>query len=448
MLILTTKSRDNYSTMTNNKMKEKILIKNGRVIDPANKIDNILDILIDNGKIIEIGKKLSTQHSALVIIDASDNIIVPGLIDMHVHLREPGYEYKETIKTGTEAALAGGFTSIACMPNTKPVNDNQSVTDFILDKARKESAVNVYPVGAITKGLKGEKLSEIGELKSAGVVAITDDGKPVMNSELMRRAMEYASMFDLPVISHCEDLHLSEGGVMNEGFVSTELGLKGIPNTAEDVMTARDIALSELTGARLHIAHVSTRGAVNLIRDAKNRGVKVTCETTPHYFTLTEKMVDGYNTNAKMNPPLRSEDDLKAIREGLKDGTIDVIATDHAPHEASEKDVEFDKAPFGIVGLETALPLTLKLAEEGIISLTEAIAKLTVNPAKILGINKGTLSVGADADIAIINPDKEWQIDVKKFKSKGKNSPFHGLKVKGLVNTVTINGNTFNFEAR
>jgi len=284
----------------------KILIKNGRVIDPANKIDTVLDILIENGKIIEIGNLLSINKSEIQnpkseieIIDASGKIVVPGLIDMHVHLREPGYEYKETIKTGTEAALAGGFTSIACMPNTKPVNDNQSVTDFILDKTRKEGVVNVYPVGAISKGLKGEELSEIGELKSAGVVAITDDGKPVMNSELMRRGMEYASMFDIPVISHCEDLHLSEGGVMNEGFVSTELGLKGIPNAAEDVMTARDIALSELTGARLHIAHVSTRGAVNLIRDAKNRGVKVTCETAPHYFTLTEKMVDGLHCLAK-----------------------------------------------------------------------------------------------------------------------------------------------------
>ncbi len=422
-------------------MKGKILIKNGRVIDPANKIDVVLDILINNGKIIEIGNSLTTHHSPLTtIIDASGKIVVPGLIDMHVHLREPGYEYKEIIKTGSEAALAGGFTSIACMPNTKPVNDNQSVTDFILDKARKDGVVNVYPVGAISKGLKGEELSEIGELKSAGVVAITDDGKPVMNSELMRRAMEYASMFDLPVISHCEDLHLSEGGVMNEGFVSTELGLKGIPNASEDAMVARDIALSELTGARLHIAHVSTRGAVNLIRDAKNRGVKVTCETAPHYFTLTEKMVNGYNTNAKMNPPLRSEDDLKAIREGLKDGTIDVIATDHSPHEISEKDVEFDKAPFGIVGLETALPLALKLVKDGIISFTDAIKKLTVNPARILNLSKGTLSTGADADITVIDTEKEWQIDVTKFKSKGKNSPFHGWKVKGMVNTVIING--------
>ena len=418
----------------------KTLIKNGRVIDPANKIDTVLDILIENGKIIELGKSLRTPNSKLQTIDASGKIVVPGLIDMHVHLREPGYEYKETIKTGTEAALAGGFTSIACMPNTKPVNDNQSVTDFILDKARKDGVVNVYPVGAISKGLKGEELSEIGELKSAGVVAITDDGKPVMNSELMRRAMEYASMFDLPVLSHCEDLHLSEGGVMNEGFVSTELGLKGIPNASEDATVARDIALSELTGARLHIAHVSTRGAVNLIRDAKNRGVKVTCETAPHYFTLTEKMVNGYNTNAKMNPPLRSEDDLKAIREGLKDGTIDVIATDHAPHEISEKDVEFDKAPFGIVGLETALPLALKLVKDGIISFADAIKKLTVNPARILNLSKGTLSTGADADITVIDPEKEWQIDVTKFKSKGKNSPFHGWKVKGMVNTVIING--------
>ena len=426
--------------MDNRQSKEKILIKNGRVIDPANKIDAVMDILIDNGKIIEIGKKLRTPNSALRIIDASGKIITPGLIDMHVHLREPGYEYKETIKTGTEAALAGGFTSIACMPNTKPVNDNQSVTDFILDKARKEGVVNVYPVGAITKGLKGEELSEIGELKSSGVVAITDDGKPVMNSELMRRGMEYASMFDLPVISHCEDLKLSEGGVMNEGFVSTELGLKGIPDTAEVVMVARDIALAELTGAKLHIAHASTRGAVSSIREAKLRGVNVTCETAPHYFTITEKEVIGYDTNAKMNPPLRTEDNLKAIKEGLRDGTIDVIATDHAPHEVSEKEVEFDRALFGIVGLETALPLTLRLVHDGVISISEAISKLTINPVRILGLNKGTLSVGSDADITIIDPDKEWQVDVTKFKSKGRNSPFQGWRVKGAVEVVIVGG--------
>jgi len=417
-----------------------ILIKNGRVIDPANKIDAILDILIENGRITEIGKAISHQPSVISLIDASGKIVVPGLIDMHVHLREPGYEYKETVKTGAESALAGGFTSIACMPNTKPVNDNQSVTDFILDKARKEGVVNVYPIGAITKGLKGEELAEIGELKSSGVVAITDDGKPVMNSELMRRGMEYASMFDLPVISHCEDLKLSEGGVMNEGFVSTELGLKGIPDTAEVVMVARDIALAELTGAKLHIAHVSTRGAVSLIKGAKLRGVNITCETAPHYFTITEKEVIGYDTNAKMNPPLRTEDDLKAIKEGLRDGTIDVIATDHAPHEVSEKEVEFDRALFGIVGLETALPLTLKLAHNGVISISEAISKLTINPARILGLNKGTLSVGSDADITIIDLDKEWQVDVTKFKSKGKNSPFQGWHVKGVVEVVIVGG--------
>ncbi|OGW02054.1 MAG: dihydroorotase [Nitrospinae bacterium RIFCSPLOWO2_02_39_17] len=417
-----------------------ILIKNGRVIDPANKIDAILDILIENGRITEIGKAISHQPSVISLIDASGKIVVPGLIDMHVHLREPGYEYKETVKTGAESALAGGFTSIACMPNTKPVNDNQSVTDFILDKARKEGVVNVYPIGAITKGLKGEELAEIGELKSSGVVAITDDGKPVMNSELMRRGMEYASMFDLPVISHCEDLKLSEGGVMNEGFVSTELGLKGIPDTAEVVMVARDIALAELTGAKLHIAHVSTRGAVSLIKGAKLRGVNITCETAPHYFTITEKEVIGYDTNAKMNPPLRTEDDLKAIKEGLRDGTIDVIATDHAPHEVSEKEVEFDRALFGIVGLETALPLTLKLAHNGVISILEAISKLTINPARILGLNKGTLSVGSDADITIIDLDKEWQVDVTKFKSKGKNSPFQGWHVKGVVEVVIVGG--------
>ncbi|MBI3600227.1 MAG: dihydroorotase [Nitrospinae bacterium] len=426
--------------MTNNKLKEKILIKNGRVIDPANKIDAVLDILIENGKIIKVGKSISLQPSAFSLIDASNKLVTPGFIDIHVHLREPGYEYKETIKTGTEAAAAGGFTAIACMPNTKPVNDNQSVTDFILDKAKKEGVVNVYPVGAITKGLKGEELSEIGELKSAGIVAISDDGKPVMNSELMRRAMEYAAMFDLPVISHCEDLHLSEGGVMNEGFISTELGLKGIPNAAEVVMVARDIALAEITGARLHIAHVSASGSIMLIRDAKFRGVKVTCETAPHYFTLTDKDVNGYNTNAKMNPPLRSEGDFLAVREALREGTIDVIATDHAPHESSEKEVEFDRAPFGIAGLETALPLTLKYVNEGAMPLNDAIAKFTVNPARILGLNKGTLSEGADADITIIDIEKEWQIDVTKFRSKGKNSPFHGWKVKGKAEMVIVGG--------
>ncbi|MEK6591322.1 MAG: dihydroorotase [Nitrospinota bacterium] len=421
-------------------MKEKILIKKGRVIDPANRIDAILDILIENGKIVEIGKELLIPNPELRTIHASHKLVVPGLIDMHVHLREPGYEYKETIKTGTEAALAGGFTSIACMPNTKPVNDNQSVTEFIMDKAKKEGVVNVYPVGAITKGLEGKELSEIGELKSAGVVAITDDGRPVMNSELMRRAMEYASMFDLLIISHCEDLFLSDGGVMNEGFISTELGLKGIPNAAETVMVARDIALAELTGSKLHIAHVSTAGAVGLMREAKLRGIKVTCETAPHYFTLTEREIKGYNTNAKTNPPLRSEDDLRAIGEGLKDGTIDVIATDHAPHSAFEKDVEFDRAPFGIAGLETALSLTLKLTGEGVISIPDAIAKLTINPARVLNLNKGTLSVGGDADITIINPEKEWLIDVARFKSKGKNSPFHGYKVKGGIEIVIVQG--------
>jgi dihydroorotase len=421
-------------------MKEVILIKKGRVIDPANRIDAILDILIENGKIVEIGKELIIPNPELRTIHASHKLVVPGLIDMHVHLREPGYEYKETIKTGTEAALAGGFTSIACMPNTKPVNDNQSVTEFIMDKAKKEGVVNVYPVGAITKGLEGKELSEIGELKSAGVVAITDDGRPVMNSELMRRAMEYASMFDLLIISHCEDLFLSDGGVMNEGFISTELGLKGIPNAAETVMVARDIALAELTGSKLHIAHVSTAGAVGLMREAKLRGIKVTCETAPHYFTLTEREIKGYNTNAKTNPPLRSEDDLRAIGEGLKDGTIDVIATDHAPHSAFEKDVEFDRAPFGIAGLETALSLTLKLTGEGVISIPDAIAKLTINPARVLNLNKGTLSVGGDADITIINPEKEWLIDVARFKSKGKNSPFHGYKVKGGIEIVIVQG--------
>ncbi len=417
-----------------------ILIKNGHIIDPANKVDEKLDILISDGKIAKIGKSGSISSGDAQIVDAAGKLVVPGLIDMHVHLREPGFEYKETIATGTAAAKAGGFTSVCCMPNTDPVNDNRSVTEFILSQAAQESFARVFPIGAITKGSKGEELSEMGELRGAGCVAVSDDGRPVMNAAIMRRAMEYARVFDLLVISHCEDSSLSAKGVMNEGFVSTELGLGGIPRSAEDVMTARDISLAELTGGRVHIAHVSTVGSVDLLRAAKARGVKVTAETCPHYFTLTDEAVRGYNTMAKMNPPLRTAGDVAAIKAGLKDGTIDVIATDHAPHGMDEKSGEFDYAPFGIVGLETALGLSLQLVKEKVLTLQEVICKLSLNPASVLKIGKGTLHAGADADITIIDPDLQWTVDSSLFKSRSKNTPFNGLKLTGRAVQTIVGG--------
>jgi dihydroorotase len=416
-----------------------ILIKNGHVIDPANEVDNKIDILVSDGKIAKLGKQGSIPDDSAEIIDASGKIIIPGLIDMHVHLREPGFEYKETIATGAAAAKAGGFTAVCCMPNTQPVNDSRAVTEFILAQALKAEAL-VYPIGAITKGSRGEELSEIGELHAAGCRAISDDGKPVANSAVMRRALEYAKIFDMLIISHCEDSALAAKGVMNEGVVSTELGLRGIPRAAEDVMTARDIFLAELTGGRLHIAHVSTAGSVRLVRDAKSRGVRVTAETCPHYFSLTEEAVRGYNTMAKMNPPLRTAEDVDAIKEGLRDGTIDVIATDHAPHALDEKSGEFDYAPFGIVGLETALGLTFKLVEEGVLTFAEAIRKMSINPASILKISKGTLSKGSDADITLVDPDAEWVVDASQFKSKSKNTPFHGWKLKGRAVRTIVGG--------
>jgi dihydroorotase len=413
-----------------------ILIKNGTVIDPANKVDEKLDLLVADGKIAKLGKPGSLHADGAQVIDASGRLVVPGLIDMHVHLREPGFEYKETIATGTAAAKAGGFTAVCCMPNTNPVNDNRSVTEFILSQAKNASA-QVYPIGAITKGSKGEELAEMGELHAAGCFAVSDDGRPVMNASMMRRAMEYSKIFDMLIISHCEDTSLSGKGVMNEGLISTELGLRGIPRAAEDVMTARDLSLAELTKCRLHIAHVSTAGSVRMIRDAKARGVRVTAETCPHYFTLTDEAVRGYNTMAKMNPPLRTPEDVAAIKQGLKDGTLDVIVTDHAPHGMDEKSGEFDFAPFGIVGLETSLGLTLQLVQEGVLSLSVAIQKLTTNPASVMKLSKGTLSIGAAADITIIDPDLAWTVDASQFKSKSKNTPFNGWKLKGkAVQTI------------
>ena len=416
-----------------------ILIKNGRVIDPANGVDEKLDILVSEGRIAKLGKPGSITANGAGVVDVDQRLVVPGLIDMHVHLREPGFEYKETIASGAAAAAAGGFTSVCCMPNTNPVNDSRSVAEFILSQARQAPA-RVYPIGAVTKGSKGEELTEMGELFSAGCVAVSDDGKPVMNAAVMRRALEYSKIFDMLIISHCEDSALAAKGVMNEGIVSTELGLRGIPSAAEDVMTARDIALAELTGGRLHIAHVSTAGSVQMIRDAKARGVKVTAETCPHYFSLTDEAVRGYNTMAKMNPRLRTAADVEAIKQGLRDGTIDVIATDHAPHAADEKAGEFDYAPFGIVGLETALGLALKLVEEGVLPLVELLAKMSARPAAILKLDKGSLSPGFDADITIIDPTVEWMVKSSEFKSKSRNTPFEGWKLKGRAVQTMVAG--------
>ena len=417
-----------------------ILIKNGHIIDPANKVDGKFDLLVAEGKIAKLGKPGSLPSDGAHVLDAAGRLIVPGLIDMHVHLREPGYEYKETIATGTAAAKAGGFTAVCCMPNTSPVNDSRSVTEFILSQAAKDGAARVYPIGAITKGSKGEELAEMGELHDAGCVGVSDDGRPVMNAAVMRLAMEYSKIFDITVISHCEDVSLAAKGVMNEGFVSTELGLRGIPNAAEDVMTARDILLAELTGARLHICHVSTAGSVRLIREAKQRGVKVTAETCPHYFTLTDEAVRGYNTMAKMNPPLRTAEDVAAVRQGLKDGTLDVIATDHAPHGLDEKSGEFDAAPFGIVGLETALGLSIRLVQESVLSMSQLVERMSATPARIIKSGGGTLSVGAVADITIIDPNVEWAVNAGEFKSKSRNTPFDGWKLKGRAVQTIVGG--------
>lgn len=422
----------------------RILIKGGRVIDPKTSTDKVQDIYIENGIIEEIGENISknfTDAGDLTVIDATDNVVTPGLVDMHCHLRDPGQEYKEDIESGTKAAAMGGFTSLACMPNTVPPIDNAPLVEYVKNRAAQVGKVNVYPIGAVTKGLKGEVLSDIGELKYAGVVAISDDGKPVKNAQIMRRALEYSEMFDTLVLSHCEELELLDGGVMNEGYMSTYLGLKGISNAVEDVQIARDIILAEQANTRVHICHVSTKGGIELIRQAKKRGVRVTCETCPHYFSLTEDAVDGFNTNAKMNPPLRTQEDVDAVIEGLVDGTIDVIATDHAPHHIDEKNLEFDKALNGIVGFETALGLGITyLVKTGKISLGELISKMTCNPADLLSINKGSIAQDKPADIIIFNPDEEYTVDVSKFLSKSKNSPYDGYRLFGKPEYTIVGG--------
>ena len=418
----------------------KILIKAGHVIDPASHLDAVCDILVEEGIITQVAAAIVAEDAE--IIDAKGKLVIPGLVDIHTHLRDPGQEYKEDIVSGTRAAAAGGVTSLACMPNTTPVNDNIPVTQYIINKTRQAGYANVFPIGAISHGMKGETLAEIGELKAGGCVAFSDDGKPVLSGELMRRALEYADTFGAPIIAHCEALDMVGEGCMNEGEVATELGLKGIPWVAEDAAVARDVMLAEFTGGRLHVAHVSTKGSVELIRQAKKRGVRVSCEAAPHHFTLTEEAVRGYDTNAKMNPPLRHRSDVEAICAGLADGTIDAIATDHAPHHYDEKNVEFPIALNGIIGLETLLPLTLELVAKGVLELNQAIALLTCKPAAIIGIDRGTLAEGAVADIAIIDPDMEWNVDVDALQSKSKNTPFAGLTLKGCVQRTLLAGKT------
>src|SRR5215467_3589968 len=404
-----------------------ILIKNCAIIDPAQAIEARRDLLIRDGRVTEIGENVNADD--VETFDASGLIVAPGFIDLHVHLREPGFEYKETIASGARAAVAGGFTSVCSMPNTKPVNDNSSVTSFIIEQGRAAKFANVFPIGAITQGSKGEQLAEIGEMKMAGIIAISDDGKPVLDSGIMRRAMEYSRDFDLTVVDHCEDCCGASGWAMHEGEYSALMGLNGLPGAAEDLHVARDITLAELTGARVHIAHISTARSVEMVRQAKRNGLAVTCEVTPHHFTLTDREVyeSGYDTNFKMAPPLRPQSDLEAVIEGLRDGTIDAIATDHAPHHANEKMLEFDHAPNGVIGLETAVSLTLdRLNSRGVISLGRMVELLSTNPARIFNLGRGTLKVGSMADVTIFDPNKKIKVAASKFQSKSRNTPFNG----------------------
>lgn len=418
----------------------RVLIKNVRVINPLKKQSQIMDIAVDEGNIAKIARHIPSFSGARVFA-AEGMLACPGLVDMHVHLRDPGYEYKETIASGTRAAGRGGFTTVCCMPNTNPPIDSAATVEYILKKSAQEASVRILPIGAITKGLAGAELSEIGDLKAAGVVAISDDGRPVSSAEIMRRAMEYAGMFCLPVISHCETEELSAGGVMNEGFVSTVLGLKGIPRLAEITMASRDIEIARYTGGHIHIAHVSCKETVDLVRRAKKEKVRVSCECTPHHFTLSDEAVLQYDTNTKVNPPLRTAADITALKKGLADGTIDCIVTDHAPHAAAEKDVEYDLAPFGIVGLETAVGLCAsELVHTGVLTWEQLIAKMSLNPCRVLNIDGGCLREGVRADITIIDPQREWTVDPSKFKSRSRNTPFGGRALRGDVVLTICNG--------
>lgn len=414
-----------------------IRITGGRIIDPSRELDQIGDLWIGRGRVLPDGG----GEEAEIVIDAKGMIVCPGLIDVHVHLREPGNEEDETIATGAASALAGGVTSVACMPNTIPPIDSQAAAEFVVLQGQRARQANVYPVGAVSKGREGKELAGLGQLVAGGAVAFTDDGAPVADAGLMRRALEYSKMFDLVIMQHCQVPELTVRGVMNEGFVSTKLGLGGMPAAAEDIMVARDIRLAEITGGRLHIQHISVARAVELVREGKKRGIRVTAEACPHHFSLTDESLRAFDSNFKMNPPLRTQEDVDAVIEGLKDGTIEILATDHAPHAFEKKMRELDVAPFGIVGLETLIPITvLKLIEPGHLTWSEAIRKLTINPAELLGIPKGTLRPGADADVTIIDPTTPWTIDPTQFKSKSQNTPFGGWQVRGRAHTVLVGG--------
>ncbi len=420
-------------------MNGRLVIKNGRVVDPANNVDRVCDVAMEDGTIREVAEGIDTSGSE--VIDASGQVVAPGFMDIHVHLREPGFEYAETIESGSRAAAAGGFTSVCCMPNTLPVNDNATVTSYIKERARQFAVVNVYPIGAITKGSAGEELAAIGSMKQAGIVAISDDGRPVMNARLVRRAMEFARSLDLALIEHCEDLHLSAGGDMHEGLESVRLGLRGIPRSSEDVMVARDIILAEVTGARYHVAHISSQHSVEMVAFAKSRGLRVTAEATPHHFVLADSEMQPYDSNYKMKPPLREPRDVDAVTNGLLSGAIDAIATDHAPHPGSEKMQEFERCPFGIIGLETAIPLALgRLFHGGKLSLPRFVALFTQNPAMILALPKGSLAIGSDADVTIFNLDHKWTYDVTQSPSKSRNTPFHGRAMIGGPLATIVNG--------
>lgn len=422
-----------------------IRIRGGRIIDPASGRDEVGDLWIEQGRIVEHPSDIP-QASDPFILEADGRVVTPGLVDMHVHLQEPGYEYRETISSGARAAGAGGFTAVACMPDTNPAIDNVEVVRFVHEQARSADA-RVYPIGAITKGSQGEQLADIADMVEAGIVGLSDEPRTVTNPGIMRRALEYARMFDIPVITHCEETELSDGGVMNESIVSTTLGLQGVPNAAEDMIIARDIMLTELTGGRLHVAHVSTAGGVALVREAKRRGIRITAEATPCHFSLTDEAVRTYDTHTKVNPPLRTARDVEAIHEGLSDGTIDAIASDHTPYSIDEKTVEYDAAPFGMIGLETTLGLVMtRLVHPGILSLSDAVRALTAAPAHILGLDGGVLRPGAIADVTIFDPDDEWTVTPSAFLSKSRNSAFDGWTLRGRVAYTIVGGRTFQWQ--
>ncbi len=416
-----------------------LLIRGGKIVDPSQKLDQKADLLVEKGRVVGFGRIRAKKSWRT--LEVSGWVVCPGFVDVHVHLREPGREDKETILTGSRAAVVGGFTSIVCMPNTEPVNDTATVTQFIREQARKAGLVNIFPTGAITKGLLGKELAEIGEMVKAGVVAVTDDGNPVENNQIMRRALEYAKIFDVPVFDHCEDRSLAAGGDVNEGAASTRLGLRGMSRAAEELHVVRDIILSRITKSRVHIAHISTRESLEWVRQAKAQAVRVSCEVTPHHFVLSDQDICDYDTNFKMSPPLRTPEDVEAMREGLKDGTIDCIATDHAPHTSLEKELAFEEAANGIIGMETAVPLAWEFLVRGeIISPSRLVELMSCNPSRIFKLGRGTLKEGGVADVTVIDPDQEVAIDVSKFKSKGRNCPFHGWKLHAVPMLTIVAG--------